>query len=75
MKGVRSVFTTEELDFMENTVGLKLSDEKDYTTDELLEVYDQITELPYEYDDEGYPLEAGRLFESIMDKYLQHFDN
>ena len=75
MKGVRSVFTREEIEFMENTVGLKLSDEKDYTTDELFEVYDQITKLPYEYDDEGYPLEAGWLFESIMDKYLQHFDN
>ena len=74
MTRVRSVFTEEELSFMESAVGLVLSDTKDYSDDEMLDIYDLITELPYAYDDEGTPLEQGRLFESIMDKYLEHFD-
>lgn len=74
MTGVQSVFTEEELNFMESSVGLVLSDTKDYSDDELADIYDQITELPYAYDDDGYPLKEGRLFESIMDKFLGHFD-
>ncbi len=75
IKGVRSVFTLEELNFMKSTIGLDLSDSKDYSADELLEIYELITdELPYEYDDEGYPLKAGRLFESIVDKFYDYFD-
>ena len=74
MTGVRSVFSEEELEFMESS-GLVLSDTKDYTQEDLLDLYDQITELPYAYDEDGYPLREGRLFERIMDKYLDHFDN
>ena len=75
MTGVRSVFTEEELDFMKKHIGLELSDTKDYTDDELTDIYEQITtELPYSYDSEGYPLEQGQLFEAIVDKFLDNFD-
>lgn len=76
MTGVKSVFSPEELRFMERTIGLQLSDSKDYSSDELLDIYDRITEdLPYEYDDDGTPCEGGRLFESIIDKFIDNFDN
>lgn len=76
MTGVRSVFDQEELDFIESSIGLVLSDTKDYTDDELLEIYDLITEeLPCEFDEEGYPLKTGWLFEHIIDKFLEHFDD
>jgi len=75
MTGVKSVFTDEELDFMKSSIGLELSDDKDYTDDELLEIHEQITaELPYAYDTEGNPKDTGRLFESIVDKFYDHFD-
>ena len=75
MTGVKSVFTEEELDFMKKHIGLELSDTKDYTDDELTDIYVQITtELPYAYDSEGYPLEQGQLFEAIVDKFLDNFD-
>lgn len=76
MTGVKSVFSPEELNFMESTIGLQLSDTKDYSPDELLDIYDRITDdLPYEYDEDGTPLESGRLFESIIDKFIDKFDN
>lgn len=76
MTGVRSVFTAKELAFIEKNTELELSDTKDYTDDELTDIYEQLTEeLPYTYDGDGYPLEEGRLFESIIDKFLDYFDN
>lgn len=76
MTKVRSVFTEEELEFMESTISLVLSDDKDYSDDELDDMYWRITEeLPHDYDEEGYPLKTGKLFESIIDKFLEHFDN
>lgn len=75
MTGVKSVFTPEEIKFMKNSLELELSDTKDYTVDELLDIHDLITEeLPHDYDDEGYPLETGRMFESIIDKFYDHFN-
>lgn len=75
MTGVKSVFTPEEIEFMKSSLDLELSDTKDYTVDELLDIHDLITEeLPHDYDDEGYPLETGRMFESIIDKFYDHFN-
>lgn len=76
MTGVRSVFTEKELAFMESAIGLELSDTKDYTDNELDDIYLLITEeLPHDFDDDGYPLETGRMFEGIIDKFLTHFDS
>lgn len=70
MVGSKSVFTENELNFMEHSIGLVLSDTKDYSEDEILEFYEKIlAELPMEFDADGYPLETGRLFESIVDKF------
>lgn len=75
MTGVKSVFSSEELDFMKSTIGIELSDERDYSDDDLLELHDQITEdLPHDYDSEGNPLDSGRLFESIVDKFYDKFE-
>ena len=75
MIGVRSVFSEKELDFMKRTIGLELSDTKDYSDAELDAIYDLICdELPCDFDEEGYPLESGRLFESIIDKFYDYLD-
>ena len=75
MIGVKSVFSVEELDFMKSTIGIELSDDTDYSDDDLLELHEQITEeLPHDYDSEGNPLDSGRLFESIVDKFYDKFD-
>lgn len=76
MTGLKSVFTEEELAFMRTSIGLELSDTKDYTNDELDNIYLLITEeLPHDYDDDGTPLETGWMFEHIVDKFLKHFNN
>ncbi len=73
MKGVRSVFTEEELNFIKTYTGIEFSDDKDYSDDEIVDIYERLTdELPYDYDDDGYPKKNGRLFESIVDKFYDH---
>lgn len=75
MTGVKSFFTYKEFEFIKNSVGLELSDTKDYTDDELADIFDFLTEnLPFDYDNNGYPLERGQLFESIVDKFLNYFN-
>ena len=73
MTGVRSVFSEKELEFMKNALGVEFSDTKDYTKDELSDLYWYLSqELPYEFDEDGYPLESGRIFLSIMDKFFDY---
>ena len=72
MTGVRSVFTQRELEFMKASIGVEFSDAKDYSDEELDGLYWFIMEeLPCGFDDDGYPLESGRLFLSIMDKFYE----
>ena len=72
--GVKAVFTAKEQDFMKSTIGIVLSETKDYSTDELLDMHQLILdELPCEYDDDGSPKESAQLFESIVDKFFDHF--
>ena len=73
MTGVRSVFSEKELEFMKNALDVEFSDTKDYTADELSDLYWYLSqELPYEFDEDGYPLESGRIFLSIMDKFFDY---
>ena len=71
MKGLASIFTEKEQKALRQHCGLVLQDDKDYTRDELLEIYDLVCDtFPYEYDDDGYPLELGWIFEHIVDKLV-----
>ena len=70
MIGVKSVFTPKEQEFMKAAIGVEFSDDKDYSTDELLDIHQRILDdLPCEYDSDGSPKETGQLFEAIVDKF------
>lgn len=70
MKNVASKFSKTALDALEKELHITLSDERDYTEDELADLYERITDdFPYAYDDSGEPLEAGRIFEEIIDVF------
>lgn len=74
MTRVKAVFTAKELEFMKSTIGVEFSDTKEYSTDELLDIHQQILDdLPCEYDEDGSPKESAQLFESIVDKFYDHF--
>ena len=71
MTGLASQFTEEERQALQAYCGLILLDDKDYTSDEILEIYDLVCdEFPYEYDEDGRPLELGWMFEHIIDKLV-----
>lgn len=71
MKGLASIFTDKELAALQEYCGIFLCDDKDYTDDELCDTYDLVCNtFPYEYDDDGSPLELGWLFEHIVDKLV-----
>ncbi len=68
MKNLASLFSLEALRELEKQLGIKIDDNKDYTSDELEELYDKITdEFPYGYGEDGEPLYMGKVFEGIID--------
>lgn len=70
MKNVASKFSEEALLALRRELSIDLSDEKDYSADDLEDLYDQIvSDFPYEYDKDGSPLELGKLFEEIVDVF------
>lgn len=64
MKNVAAVFTAEELLFIEKHSGEALSNDRDYSDDELLRIHEAITDNA-PYDD---------LFESVVDKFFDNFE-
>lgn len=71
MKRVASKFSEDALCALKKKLGIELSDEKDYSADELEALYDQIVnDFPYEYDASGTPLALGKLFEEIVDIFI-----
>lgn len=71
MKGLASVFSPKEQKALQEYCGIILHDDKDYTDDEILEIYDLVCDtFPYEYADDGRPLELGWLFEGIIYKLV-----
>jgi len=74
LKNVASFFPKEALAELKAQLGIELSNEKDYSEDELSDLYNKITEdFPYAYDsDTGGPLHLGRIFESIVDTFLKN---
>lgn len=50
-----------------------MSDEYDYTEDELSDLYNRIADdFPYEYDDNGEPLELGRIFDILINVFTSN---
>lgn len=71
MKGVASLFSDEAREALQVQLGIVLSDETDYTRDELSEMYDRVTDnFPYAYDEDGAPEQLGRVFEEIVDTFI-----
>lgn len=73
MKNVASLFTDEALRELKEQLDIELVDDKDYTDDELDELYCRITdEFPYEFDADGRSLPLGEIFESIIDVFCMN---
>lgn len=73
MKHVASLFADEALNALEKYLGVSLSDEKDYTMDELSDLYDRITEeFPYQFNSDGTPAESGAMFEQLLDVFVKN---
>ena len=69
--GVASVFTEKERSALAAYMGVTLSDDVDYSFDELDRLHDDIIErFPYEFDPVTVePKETALIFESIIDKF------
>ena len=72
MKNVASMFTEEARAALEASLGVVLTDDRDYTEDELEDLYILITDdFPSEYDPDGEPLRMGQIFEDILDVFFR----
>ena len=70
MKNIASRFSADARLALKRELDIELSDEQDYTSDELEDLYNRIADdFPYSYDANGEPLELGRLFEEIMNVF------
>lgn len=70
MKNVASFFSKEALDALEEEMGIRLTDDYDYSHDELFNIYEKIeADFPYKYDEDGMPLRLGRIFEHLIDTF------
>jgi len=65
LKNVASVFTVEELAFIKEHTGILLSDEIDYTDDDLFIIESAISDNAPD----------GNVLERIMDKFYDYLDD
>ena len=68
MKGIFSIFNKDQLELLKS-INISLSDEKDYSLEELDEIYTQITDY-YQvaaFDENSEPLPIARDWERIID--------
>lgn len=73
MKKVASLFSGEARQELEKRLDIVLSDEHDYSDDELKILYEKITDdFPYAFDADGNPLRMGRIFEDIIDVFCKN---
>lgn len=63
MKNVAAAFTADELAYIKKHTGILLSDEKEYSDDDFLDIHKAITENA-PYDD---------MFECVVDKFYDKF--
>lgn len=70
MKGICSIFNKDQLELLKS-IDISLSDEKDYSLEELDEIYTQITDY-YQvaaFDENSEPLPIARDWERIIDTF------
>lgn len=70
MKGICSIFNKDQLELLKS-INISLSDEKDYSPEELDEIYTQITDY-YQvaaFDENSEPLPIARDWERIIDTF------
>ena len=67
MKNLSKWFSKDALEEL-SKMGVRIDDDLDYTDDDLLNMYEKITEeFPYAYDEDGNPTRMGIIFEEIVD--------
>lgn len=71
MRNVRSIFDVQQNEMLEE-INIILVDDKDYTDDELDDIYDAITEhyQVASFDGNGEPLPIAYKWEEIIDKFF-----
>lgn len=70
MKGICSIFNKDQLELLKS-INISLSDEKDYSPEELDEIYTQITDY-YQvaaFDKNSEPLPIAKEWERIIDTF------
>ena len=69
MKNLSKWFSKDALEELKK-MGIQINDDYEYTDDDLLDLYETITEgFPYAYDEDGNPLRMGMIFEEIVDAF------
>ena len=71
MKNIKSIFDSRQIEMLEE-IGVKLFDDKDYTDDELDDIYDEITSY-YQcsaFNKNGDPLPIAYKWERIIDTFF-----
>lgn len=73
MKNIASLFSDRARDALQKNLGITLSDDNDYSQDDLEQLYERITdEFPYSFDSDGSPQELGSVFEEIVDTFCEN---
>lgn len=75
MNNIKSKFSEEQL-LMLNVIGVTLSDDKDYSDDELMQIHDKITDyyIFNGFDKDDSPTEVAYACESLIDLFYDEFD-
>ena len=69
MKNISRWFSKDALEEIKK-MGIEIDDNCEYSDDDLLTLYEKITEeFPYAYGEDGMPLRMGVIFEEIVDAF------
>lgn len=73
MKNIASLFSDRARTALRESLGITLSDDRDYSQNELEQLYERITdEFPYSFDSDGSPQEPGMIFDEIIDTFCEN---
>jgi hypothetical protein len=72
---LRSKFSDKQLALL-CEMGINISDDHDYSEDELLKIQEQVIEsyLEHGFDKNGEPTQKAKQFESLIDFFYEEFD-